>query len=216
MNRYAVAAAFLLAMLGTPALAQSPISGSSPPWVQPSPSPISGSMPPWSPPSPREAPLITQMPVKFMITDQALAEMKNIVPEAILVKLNPLKGKMFSLKELTVDLDAILKPSELKQFSFDELTLWKQVIWAYSQISPPRHVFVPSGKPLRGFYKMDAILVGADGRFPFDTGEYNLAGFAGNARLYGTFEITIPPPADVDPENAPVYYWSFRRLCQKP
>jgi hypothetical protein len=197
MNRYTIAT-FLLAIIGTPGLAQYPITGAFPPWA-------AGSLP-TSTYSPKQAPILTQTPVRFIITDQLFSELKGIVPDEVLLKLSPIKGKEFSQRELMVLLN-----KDLKQ---DEVTQWKEYIFYYAQISAPRLIQVPAGKPLLGFYKMDGLLVGADGRYPFDSGEYNLSGFSGNARIYGTFEVTLPRPADVDPINAPFYYCSYRGLFQ--
>jgi hypothetical protein len=205
MSRYAIAA-FLLAVLSTPLVAQTPISGRSPPWVQPSGVPITGAAPPWAPPSPIAPPIIGLYPMTYQVTDQVLAYLKlATVPDDIIAKVAPLKGKVFSLAEFT----AALEKQDLASKE------WGQAIWFYAQVSVPRFIPVPSGQPLRGFYKMDAILVGADGRFPFDSGEYNLAGFAGNARIWGTFEMTLPTPYDSDPLNQPAYFVSFRAVCQK-
>jgi hypothetical protein len=55
---------------------------------------------------------------------------------------------------------------------------------------------------------------GIDGRYPYDTGEYNLSGFAGNARAFGSFTITLPIPSEVDPDNASVPYRTFGRSCR--
>jgi hypothetical protein len=134
MNRYALVA-FMLAVLGTPAMAQVP---------------ISGAIPPWSPPSP--------------------------IPPALPVPPMP---------------PTLLVPSA------------------------PTIIHVPAGKPLVGFAKTYGEMVGVDGYYPFDTGEYNLAAYAGNTRSFGTFVITLPNPADVDPSNAPVRYRSLRNLCQR-
>jgi hypothetical protein len=128
MNRYALAAIFL-GMIGSSAVAQTPISGATPPWSPPSPQ---------SPPQP-----------------------------------------------------------------------------IYPPPPSPGVIRVPSGQPMVGYYKMDALLVGADGFYPYDTGEYNLAGLQGNARSFGTFVITLPSPADADPHNTPAPYKSLRGLCQK-
>jgi hypothetical protein len=197
MNRYASAAFFLL-ICGTPVLAQYPITGAFPPW--------SSGTPPTSAYSPKDVPILTQTPVKFVITDQLFTELKGTVPDEVLVKLTPNKGKEFSQKELTVLLNKDLKP--------EEVTQWKEYIFFYSQVSAYRLIQLPAGKPLVGFYKMDGLFIGADGRYPFDSGEYNLAGFSGNARIYGTFTVTPPGPATVDPANAGVYYCSIRGFYQ--
>jgi hypothetical protein len=198
MNRYSFAAVFLLAF-GTPVIAQYPITGSFPPW--------SAGSPPAPAYSPRAVPILNQTPLTFTITDQFFTELKGIVPAEVLTKLSPLKGKEYSQKELMFVLNE-------KLTSF-EVTQWKEYVFYSSQISTPRLIQVPAGKPLVGFYKMDGLLVGADGRYPFDTGEYNLAGFAGNARIYGTFTVTLPRPGEVDPINTPIYYCSYRGLFQK-
>jgi hypothetical protein len=130
MTRYALAAGIFL-IVGSPALAQTPISGAFPPWAPPSP-------PQGSPPFP-PAP-------------------------------------------------SILQPA------------------------PPYVVPVPSGQPMIGYYKMDAYLVGGRCFLPYDSGEFNLAGLAGNARYFGVFEITMPAPVDADPRNASV---SYCVICKK-
>jgi hypothetical protein len=79
----------------------------------------------------------------------------------------------------------------------------------------PAILQVPAGKPVYGFYITHGELVGADGYYPFDTGEYNLAAFAGNTRFFGSFAITLPTPADADPAYVSVPYRSFRNLCHK-
>jgi hypothetical protein len=216
MNRYAIAT-FLLALIGTPAVAQYPLTGAFPPW--------SPGVPPPTAYSPKEVPILTQTPVKYMLTDQVFTELQGIVPFKDLVKLNSIqKGKEFTLKELMVNIDnvLVLTADEVKKMTKDEINKWKddvqswkQLISYYSQISAPRFIEMPAGKPLVGYYKMDNLLVGADGRYPFDSGEYNLSGFAGNARIYGTFAVTLPRPTDVDPRNAPLYYCSYRGLFQK-
>lgn len=198
MIRYA-AAAVLLAAFVNPAMAQYPITGAFPPW--------SAGTPPSPAYSPKEVPILTQTPVRFMITEQLFTDLKGIVPDLVLTKLNPLKGKIFSQNELMVLLNEGLKP--------DEVVQWKEYIISSAQISAPRQILLPAGKPLTGYYKMDGLLVGADGRYPFDSGEYNLAGYAGNARIYGTFEITLPAPANIDPLNKSVYYRPVRGFCQQ-
>ncbi len=60
----------------------------------------------------------------------------------------------------------------------------------------PSVIQVPAGKPLVGFAK------------------YNLSGFAGNARAFGSFTITLPIPSEVDPDNASVPYRTFGRSCR--
>jgi hypothetical protein len=192
MNRYSVAA-LLLTILTSPAIAQYPISGAFPPW--------SAGVPPTPAYSPREAPIITQIPMRYIITDQVINDLRRFVPDSVLLKLTPLKLKEFSQTELMALLGKELRPGEVNQF--------KEYIFYYSQIAAPRLIQVPAGQPLVGYYKMDGLLVGADGRYPFDTGEYNLAGFAGNARIYGSFEVT-PPPASLDPLNSPIYTCSLR------
>ena len=76
------------------------------------------------------------------------------------------------------------------------------------QPPPPYYVPVQSGQILRGYYKMDAYLVGGRDFYPYDTGEFNLSGFAGNARYYGVFRVNMPTPEEMEPLNASVYYRS--------
>jgi hypothetical protein len=216
MNRYAISGFFLVCVV-SPAVAQTPISGAFPPWSP-------GTAPPTAY-SPKEVPIITQTPVTYMITDQVIGEIKGVVPDLALLKLNPIKGKEFNLKELMYNLEKLLTltPEETNTFTrddrkrwIDDIPRWKETIAFYSQISSPKLIQVPSGKPLVGYYKMDALLVGADGRYPFDSGEYSLAGFQGNARIYGTFCVTLPPPADADPANATIGYKPCRDYFKKP
>jgi hypothetical protein len=78
----------------------------------------------------------------------------------------------------------------------------------------PSIIRLPAGKPLKGYLTTFGVYIGGDGYLPFDSGEYNLAGFSGNTRAHGNFEITLPIPANVDPINAPVPYKSCRnRSC---
>lgn len=126
MNRYALLAASIFLLVGSPALAQTPISGAFPPWSPPEP-PIGS---PAFPPGP------------FLL-----------------------------------------------------------------QPAPPYVVKVPSGPKLLGYYKMDGYFVGGRGLYPYDSGEFNLSGFAGNARYFGVFEVTMPSPENSDPRNASVPYW---------
>lgn len=46
---------------------------------------------------------------------------------------------------------------------------------------------VTAVKPPQGFYKSGGVLVGADGYFPFDTGDYLLGGTQGLTRSTGLF-----------------------------
>lgn len=82
------------------------------------------------------------------------------------------------------------------------------------QPPPPYFVRVPTGDPLVGYFKMDVYYVGGRNWYPYDSGEFNLAGFAGNARYFGVFHVTIPPPADLDPINATVPYKVCRGKCK--
>jgi hypothetical protein len=201
MNRYAIVA-FLLAVFGAPAMAQVPITGALPPWME-----------------------------RFKITDNVFVTLKaeKVVPDSVLVKLIPLKDKEFTREGLEQAIKKLLDADESKKFQSLILKQapWSPTIWTappqnspphlppyFTQAPSPALIQVPSGKPLVGFYKMEAELVGADGRYPFDSGEYNLAGFGGNARIFGQFVITLPPPADVEPLNAPIPYRSFRGMCR--
>ena len=79
----------------------------------------------------------------------------------------------------------------------------------------PAPIVIPitSAKPPSGYYKSGGILVGADGYYPFDTGQYLLGGFDGLARYSGTY-VMVPPGAANLPlqtavpsvvESVPVY-----------
>jgi len=200
MNRYALAA-FFLALTGLPAMAQVPVTGAFPPWVE-----------------------------RFKITDNVFVALKaEKVPESVLVKLIPLKDKEFAREGLEEAIKKLLDADESKKFQSTILKQapWTPAIWSaltpsspphlppnFTQIPSPVLIQVPSGKPMIGFYKELAVLIGTDGRYPFDSGEYNLAGFGGNARIYGQFVITLPPPADVEPLNAPIPYRSLRGGCR--
>jgi hypothetical protein len=76
------------------------------------------------------------------------------------------------------------------------------------QPPPPYAVRIPAGDLLIGVFKLDGYMVGLDCWLPYDTGEFNLAGFAGNARYFGVFQVTLPVPASVDPTNASVRYFT--------
>jgi hypothetical protein len=76
----------------------------------------------------------------------------------------------------------------------------------------PTHIPLPAGKPLVGYYIWDGVLVGADGRYPFDTGDFLLGGFQGTTRTWGTYTIDLPNPTDVDPHNQAVPYKYCRGL----
>ena len=194
MNRY-VFPAVMLAAIAAPELAQAQITGAPPPWA-----PVDLIPPP--------LPLVRPR-TPFTLTDQTLATLKNLnVSESVLLRLAPLKGKVLTQEEFQIEIRRILTP--------DESTVLRQLIWSLGQNLTPGFVQVPSGKPLVGYYKMDAVLVGADGHYPFDSGEFMLAGLQGNARIFGTFTITMPPPADVDPLNQAVPYKSCRGLCNRP
>lgn len=79
---------------------------------------------------------------------------------------------------------------------------------AFVPMQPPTPyaVMIPAGDPLIGYFKLDGYMVGLNCWYPYDTGEFNLAGFAGNARYYGVFKVTLPNPASVDPANASIPY----------
>jgi hypothetical protein len=49
-----------------------------------------------------------------------------------------------------------------------------------------------TGNPGLGFYKSGNVLVGSNGYYPYDTGDYALAGFAGLARQSGFFTMVGP------------------------
>jgi hypothetical protein len=192
MNRYVVSLLFF-AVIGSPAMGQVP---------------ISGAFPPWSPPSPSGPPAPPQAPITYKITDQVISSFRrNIVPEAVITKLSTLKDTTFSQMDFDSKLSQTLTREEIKD--------WKSVILTYAQMPNPALVSIPAGAPLVGYYKEGGVLVGADGRYPFDSGEWTLAGFAGNTRSYGSFMITLPSPADLDPRNSPIPYRSFRGLFHK-
>lgn len=202
MNRY-VLAAIIIAVTGLPAMAQYPITGATPPW---------------SPPSPRGPLTPTLAPVTYLITDQVITDLrKNLVSERFLEKLSSLKGTQMSQDELLKKINDLVKDDLELREGFNK---WRNYVLTYAQVPSPAFVQVPSGKPLIGFYKTDAVYVGADGRYPFDTGEYNLAGFDGNTRFFGQFVITLPIPERVDPLNQPIPYRSLRSVhgscCCKP
>lgn len=52
----------------------------------------------------------------------------------------------------------------------------------------------PVTAPGAGFYKSGGVLVGADGRYPYDTGYYLLGGTDGLARSTGHFTMVYPEP----------------------
>jgi hypothetical protein len=84
----------------------------------------------------------------------------------------------------------------------------------YPPKQPPAVIAVPAGHPMAGFYKTGNLLVGADGNFPFDTGEWVLGGFDGLTRSTGTFSITLPRPVDVNPINTPVPYRQHKKFVR--
>jgi hypothetical protein len=69
----------------------------------------------------------------------------------------------------------------------------------------PTPIVIPvtSAKPPSGYYKSGGVLVGADGYYPFDTGNYLLGGFDGLARYSGTYYMVSPDAANVPQSLAP-------------
>jgi hypothetical protein len=70
-------------------------------------------------------------------------------------------------------------------------------------VTPPVIIQIPASKPPVGFYKSGHVLVGADGYYPFDSGDYLLGGTDGLARFRGHF-VMVPAAAPVVVETG---YW---------
>lgn len=68
----------------------------------------------------------------------------------------------------------------------------------------PVIIQIPTSKPPVGYYKSGHVLVGADGYYPFDSGDYLLGGTDGLARFRGQF-VMVPTGAPAVTDNGG--YW---------
>ena len=84
----------------------------------------------------------------------------------------------------------------------------------------PEPIVIPvtAAKPPQGFYKSGGVLVGADGYYPFDTGDYLLGGTQGLARSTGFFYMVPSATAYAGPTveaSASVYATGRHRFFHR-